>query len=84
MNYKIFKKCIDAYLDEELNEEESSAFEQHLKSCSLCRRELMSFDKCIQLMNVFMKEIKPPNKIRQGVFDKMDCDDIMRMCLPSL
>ncbi len=83
MNCKEFKQSIETYLDGELNEQALSAFEQHLDSCQTCRMELMSFDKCIDLMRTVMEDVNPPDTIRKGIFEKLGCCDMMKMCCPA-
>jgi anti-sigma factor RsiW len=73
MNCEEFKIVIDEYLDGELKEIDSSEFEQHLESCQRCRKELMSFEKCIRLMRKFFYDENPPATIRKKVFEKC-CD----------
>ncbi len=83
MTCEQFKQNIDSYLEGVLKENESLEFEKHLRSCPQCQKELMSFEKCIKLMQNFMKDTNPPDTIRKGVFKKLNCNDMMKMwCLP--
>lgn len=81
MNCEEFKKGIDEYLDGELKEKESSEFERHLESCQRCRKELMSFEKCIRLMRTFFHDETPPAAIRKKVFERC-CDPKKMACFP--
>jgi len=70
MNCEEFNKLIDTYLDNDLNDEKSEEFEQHLSSCQQCCRELKSVNKCIDVMRKMYKEAEPPGSIRENVFKK--------------
>ncbi len=80
MNCKECKQRMEAYLDGELNKQETSAFEQHLTSCETCRMEVKSVDKCISLMRTVMEDVNPPNTIRKGILEKLGCCDMASVC----
>ncbi len=72
MNCKECTQLIGTYLDGELNAQILSVFEQHLSSCQICRMEVKSFDKCIHMMQAVMKDVAPPDTIRERFFGKTD------------
>ncbi len=80
MKCEQFKKNIDTYLEGELGDKESLEFEDHLTTCQQCQMELMSMDRCIKLMQKVMRDADPPDSIRKGVFKKLNCLDMMKMC----
>jgi anti-sigma factor RsiW len=85
MNCEEFNKLIDTYLDEELNENESSEFEKHLESCQRCQMEVMSFEKCKRLIRKIFTEENPPASIRKKIFKKTGCCDpnTLSFCPPE-
>lgn len=70
MNCTEFMKSLDSYLEDELPDSAVPNFEQHMRSCNNCRKELMSYEKCIRLMNKFFKDKNPPESLRKNVFEK--------------
>jgi anti-sigma factor RsiW len=80
MNCTECKHAMEPYLDGELTKQEASAFEQHLASCEECRIDMMSMDKCINVMRTVLEDIPPPDSLRAGVFEKLRCCDMESMC----
>ena len=70
MNCTEFKINIDAYIDEELPIDESLEFLRHLQFCWVCCLDLMSFEKCKELICMFCKDINPPVSLHEKIFEK--------------
>ena len=72
MNCNEFKINIDAYIDEELRIDKSLEFLRHLQFCWVCCLDLMSFEKCRELIRMFYTDINPPVSLQKKIFEK-DC-----------
>ena len=83
MNCKEFMQNLDSYLEGELHASDIPNFELHFQSCETCKKELMSYEKCIRLMGKFFKDKNPPDSLRKNVFEKCGCIDTKDMnCCP--
>jgi anti-sigma factor (TIGR02949 family) len=83
MNCKEFMKSLDTYLEGELHTSDLQNFEQHFESCEKCKKELMSYEKCIRLINKFFQDKNPPGSLRKNVFEKCGCMDMKNTnCCP--
>lgn len=83
MRCEDFKDKADSYLEKELREDESIAFENHLRSCRNCRLEMESIEKGIGMMKNIFSDRKPPSEIKRLVFEKTCCGENERKsCCP--
>ncbi len=85
MNCKEFMQSPDSYIEGEMQASDLLNFEQHIESCEICKKELMSYEKCIRLMRKFFKNKNPPKSLKKNVFEKCGCIDIkdMNCCSPD-
>ena len=67
MNCSEFKINIDAYIDEELPIDKSVEFLRHLQFCSLCCLDLMSFEKCGELIRMYCQDLSPPITLQEKI-----------------
>ena len=74
MNCDEFRAFIDSFLDGELDDENAAMFEIHFTSCTKCRVELESFDKCSKVLRRLLKPENPPSAIQDKVFRELDGD----------
>ena len=72
MNCNEFRANINCYLDGDLDEKTTAAFEIHFTSCSKCHLELRSFDKCSRILRKLLKDESPPHTIQEKVFRELD------------
>ena len=64
MTCRDYKDLMMAYLDNELDDEQTQAFEQHLAECPECTKEMKEFEKLKQLTdNVTL--VEPEDRIWQ-------------------
>ena len=64
MTCRDYKDLMMAYLDNELDDERTQAFEQHLAECPVCSKEMKEFEKLKQLTdNVTL--VEPEDRIWQ-------------------
>ena len=83
MNCKELMQSLDSYLEGEMQASDLPNFEQHIESCEKCKKELMSYEKCIRLMGKFFKDKNPPESLRKNVFEKCGCIDLKdKNCCP--
>lgn len=72
-----WKDMMMGYLDNELDEEQKKAFEEHLKGCPECRKELESF-KSLKAITDDVALVEPEDKLWQdywsGVYNRIERD----------
>ncbi len=64
MNCSDFRKQISAYLDGDTTKDETIKFKEHLFSCSECKKEMQSLEKCSDIMRTIYEEKEPPESIK--------------------
>jgi hypothetical protein len=65
--------CIDDYLDAELSESESAAFEAHLPSCVSCSKELALANDMILAFDAF-EEVPCPDPVVAKIMQRVDAE----------
>jgi hypothetical protein len=70
INCDKYKEMISLYIDNLLDEKEKSRFEEHMKNCSSCRKELHEIQLLVSLCSNLPVEDLPPN-FGQKLHDKL-------------
>jgi len=75
MTCRHYKELIMGYLDNELEDEQKRAFEEHLRTCSACARELEEFRKLKQITDE-VKLVEPEDRIWEqywgGIYNRIE------------
>ncbi len=62
MDCKTFSEQISLYIDNMLTEEEKEVFENHLRNCPFCQKELQDMQKAVDLLHLVESETELPEK----------------------
>lgn len=71
MDCSVFSENIDAYLDNELNYEDSKAIEQHAVECKQCNDMLGNRRRILNEIRGSITEIEVPDGFREGWIDEV-------------
>jgi len=58
---------MSTFIDCDFNMDEMKEFKDHLSSCSDCKKEMQSLDRCADIMRTIYEEKEPPGSIRAAL-----------------
>jgi len=61
MNCRKIKKLLNSYIDITLDADMTKQIDEHLKSCSACREELLKLKKIVSTLNSILPQPAPPD-----------------------
>jgi Ca-activated chloride channel family protein len=71
MNQKHISHLIDDYIDGELNAEDRTFVELHIKDCPSCQKELSEIEAVVHDLHVLPKSIVPPEQLQTAINQKL-------------
>ncbi|GEN52219.1 anti-sigma factor [Halobacillus faecis] len=74
MNDKQCENVLD-YLNDQLTEKEQKEFEQHLRECPECQKEVQELENLMGEIPAYMKEATPPAGMRERILDGVFNDE---------
>jgi len=66
-DHAVFLELASLYAVHALPDDERRAFEEHLRSCDVCARELRSFDRAVAALLRGVPQIDPPASLRDAI-----------------
>jgi anti-sigma-K factor RskA len=68
---------VGAYALDALDEEEREAFEVHLETCELCRREVAQLADVVDVLPLMVDEVRPPAELRDRILSVVGADSAL-------